>query len=574
MAEFGVLSGRLKILVAVTIILGSLWVVDYFVSFDAGLTGFDVMEDGEPDSIPAQSQPSRVQVAQTAGECQFKETGSGPSYRSGYECSKDSILYTTEDKCLYVSKSQCSPTYSAPVEAEKTTPSSAPTAVKDMATDLTLDKGSHWLKITPSVKGKKLSDVTGDCNVAIAYFYDELANSYTLIGPTFELKEETVGKTLWLNVESPCKFYKTTAPVSQPSQEQVAQTAGECQFKETGSGPSYRSGYECSKDSIFYTTEDKCLHSSKSQCSPTYSAQGAGSASSVTTATPSSASTSPSSDTPVDGVDVMVVEGKTRAENFQGDKFRAKVVLKNRGNVPVDSNRNYYFPDNNGMAGGASVGVSARILKGEDVVCSDDGAAGNHPIGAGNELALTVPLVTPGNQNPCSLENGAYNLVVKAVLSSDRLDVDRSNDAVRIPFQFGSGSGSCPGDAPVGFRTSDGVYCDSSKVFSVQKLPLASCTNSFECLGNLCLGGVCAATCTLRNGVTGEVTGVVTAGSVVGGLYCGIGSDGKGVMKVQKQDGFCSDDFECASNVCGAGNCVPEAKLNEALCRIGVIKGC
>jgi len=89
------------------------------------------------------------------------------------------------------------------------------------------------------------------------------------------------------------------------------------------------------------------------------------------------------------------------------------------------------------------------------------------------------------------LTDGSYNIIV-VVDENDRLTESDDDKEKRANFQVGPGVGTgCTDGSEVGSIINSNLYCDLDNEQKERKRARANCRNNFECLSNACFDGAC-----------------------------------------------------------------------------------
>lgn len=133
---------------------------------------------------------------------------------------------------------------------------------------------------------------------------------------------------------------------------------------------------------------------------------------------------------------------------------------------------------------------------------------------------------------------------------------------------------------PIGTRrviNNESKYCglDDTGIYAWinQTLTTEQCINNYECVSNLCFGGVCV------EQIPGEAPQLYVGcminntrlpiGTRKAGEYCGVDDTGNYDMLTQEPtDNTCENDYECVSNVCVQGTCTEPRQETGLLMRI------
>ncbi len=181
---------------------------------------------------------------------------------------------------------------------------------------------------------------------------------------------------------------------------------------------------------------------------------------------------------------------KVEAVPRAGNVFDVKATVKNDGRKRV------YIGDKqqateSGVGVITFVRVDAVIKKGGSVVCSGNGFIYDS-LEAGASVDVQVYIKKGSGQ--CALERKNNYAIEVAVDSNGIIEASKDDNEGKAYYAFGFDSAlKCPGtvgkDIPFGFRQGN-TYCEDGKLVA-QKSGGQSCSNSFECLSNVCAAGEC-----------------------------------------------------------------------------------
>ena len=102
-------------------------------------------------------------------------------------------------------------------------------------------------------------------------------------------------------------------------------------------------------------------------------------------------------------------------------------------------------------------------------------------------------------------------------------------------------------------------YCDITKKMAEQKQNKVSCQNSYECLSNNCKSGSCVPIC---EGCLNDNKACVPVGTRTSTQFC----DSDYSFKNQNsEDNDCNNNYECSSNVCVNNNCISPSLMQRII---------